>query len=87
MQYRPGRVNGNADSLSRQYSGQVNEDRGDGFDLHDECPLDVTQNAGADVMLQQIGVFPSRSRADLMARCRFPVEVISLILEVGAATN
>lgn len=67
VQYRPGRVNGNADSLSRQYSGQVNEDRGDGFDLHNECPLDVTQNAGADVMLQQIGVFPSHCRADLMA--------------------
>lgn len=67
VQYRPGRINGNADSLSRQYSGQVNEDCGDGFDPHDECLLDVTQNAGADVMLQQIGVFPSRSRADFVA--------------------
>lgn len=67
VQYRPGRVNGNADSLSRQYSEQVSEDRGDGFNPHEQCLLDVTQNAGADVMLQQIGVFPSRSRADLVA--------------------
>ncbi len=67
VQYRPGH-NGNADSPSRQYSVLARECCDDISDPSDESIPDVTQNVEADVAtLQQIGVFPSRSRVDLVA--------------------
>ena len=65
IRYRPGRVNGNADSLSRQYTTGLSLEREDGMALPaalveqlERCgPFEATQHA--------VAVFPSTTKVDL----------------------
>ncbi len=65
MQHRPGRNNGNADSLSRQYSDQAAQH--EGLDQHTRSAPNIQHDPeGPEVVTQQqIGVIPSRSKAEL----------------------
>ena len=63
MHYRPGRNNGNADSLSRQYSGQAECEEPD--QTRSPPAIQHYPEESEVVTQQQIAAFPSQSGAEL----------------------